>query len=480
MAFEGLTERLKATFKKISGKGRINQSDLDNAMREIRTALLEADVSLKVTRQITRRVSDEALGAHVLDSITPDQQIIKIVDDELIKVMGDEASELNKSKHIPTIVLMVGLQGAGKTTAVGKLARRLVKENNARPLLIAADVYRPAAIDQLKTLGETLKVPVYDEGTDVDPVEIVKNGLDLARKNNNDYVFIDTAGRLTIDEQLMDELKKIKELSQPTEILLVVDAMTGQTAVDVANDFNDALGITGVVLTKLDGDTRGGAALSIRYDTGVPIKFVGTGEKLSDLDVFYPDRMASRILGMGDILSLVDKAQEQYNEQQAQELARKIQENNFDLDDFIEQMDQVQQMGPMDELVKMIPGLSDMPGAANIQFGDKDFAHMRAIVSSMTQEERMNADVLTPKRRRRIAAGSGRDVMEVNRLIKQYKQTSTLMNKMQKGNMGAMDQMFAGQGVKGKLGKMAMNSMIKKNKKKKAKRLKKVKRFKTK
>ncbi|BDR56107.1 signal recognition particle protein [Xylocopilactobacillus apis] len=479
MAFEGLTERLKETFKKISGKGRINQTDLDNAMREIRAALLEADVSLKVTREITRRVSEKAIGADVLESITPDQQIVKIVNDELTDVMGAEAASLNKSKHIPTIVLMVGLQGAGKTTAVGKLARKLVEENNARPLLIAADVYRPAAIDQLKTLGKTLNVPVYDEGTDVDPVEIVKNGLEKAHENNNDYVFIDTAGRLTIDEELMDELKRIKDLTQPTEILLVVDAMTGQTAVDVANDFNDALGITGVVLTKLDGDTRGGAALSIRYDTGVPIKFVGTGEKLSDLDVFYPDRMASRILGMGDILSLVEKAQHQYDEQQAQDLARKIQENNFDLDDFIEQMNQVQKMGPVDELVKMVPGLSNMPGASNIQFGDKDFAHMRAIVSSMTPDERMDANLLTPKRRKRIAAGSGRDVMEVNRLIKQYKQTSTLMNKMQKGNMGGMDQMFAGQGVKGKLGQMAMNSMIKKNKKKKMKRLKKVKRFKT-
>lgn len=480
MAFEGLTERLKETFKKISGKGRINQTDLDNAMREIRAALLEADVSLKVTREITKRVNEAALGSDVLESITPDQQIVKIVNDELTSIMGAEKSELNKSKHIPTIVLMVGLQGAGKTTAVGKLARKLVKENKARPLLIAADVYRPAAIEQLKTLGESLKVPVYDEGTDVDPVEIVKHGLDQAKENNNDYVFIDTAGRLTIDEQLMDELKKIKELAQPTEILLVVDAMTGQTAVEVANDFNNALGITGVVLTKLDGDTRGGAALSIRYDTGVPIKFVGTGEKSTDLDVFYPDRMASRILGMGDILSLVDKAQQQYDEKQAQNLARKIQENTFDLDDFIDQMNQVQKMGPMDELVKMVPGLSSVPGAANIQFGDKDFAHMRAIVSSMTPAERMDAGIITPKRRKRIAAGSGRDIMEVNRLIKQYKQTATLMNKMQKGDMSAMNQMFAGQGIKGKLGKMAMNSMVKKNKKNKMKRLKKVKRFKSK
>lgn len=278
----------------------------------------------------------------------------------------------------------------------------------------------------------------------------------------------------------MDELKNIKEVAQPNEILLVVDAMTGQTAVDVANDFNDALGITGVVLTKLDGDTRGGAALSIRYDTGVPIKFIGTGEKLADLDVFYPDRMASRILGMGDILSLVEKAQQQYDEKQAQDLARKIQENNFDLDDFIDQMNQVQKMGPVDELIKMVPGLANVPGAANIQFGDKDFAHMRAIVSSMTPEERMDASILSPRRRRRIAAGSGRDVMEVNRLIKQYKQTATMMNKVQNGNLGAMDQMFAGQGVKGKIGRMAMNSMVKKNKKRKQKRLKKIKHFKTK
>ncbi len=480
MVFEGLTERLKKTFKKLSGKGKISQNDLDNAMHEIRAALLEADVSLKVTREVTRSVSKEALGAKVLDSVTPDQQIVKIVNDELIKVMGSKAAQLNKAKHIPTIILMVGLQGAGKTTAVGKIARRLMQEKQSRPFFIAADVYRPAAIEQLKTLGEDLQVPVYDEGTNVDPVEIVKNGLAQAKKDNHDYVFIDTAGRLTIDEQLMDELKNIKEVAQPNEILLVVDAMTGQTAVDVANDFNDALGITGVVLTKLDGDTRGGAALSIRYDTGVPIKFIGTGEKLADLDVFYPDRMASRILGMGDILSLVEKAQQQYDEKQAQDLARKIQENNFDLDDFIDQMNQVQKMGPVDELIKMVPGLANVPGAANIQFGDKDFAHMRAIVSSMTPEERMDASILSPRRRRRIAAGSGRDVMEVNRLIKQYKQTATMMNKVQNGNLGAMNQMFAGQGVKGKIGRMAMNSMVKKNKKRKQKRLKKIKHFKTK
>lgn len=330
----------------------------------------------------------------MLDSLTPAQQIIKIVNDELTKTMGEAAVPLNKSAHIPTVIMMVGLQGAGKTTTVGKLSKYLMDNEKARPLLIAADVYRPAAIDQLKVIGDQLNVPVFDMGTDTDPVEIVRQGLAQAALQKNDYVLIDTAGRLQIDEQLMTELANIKDLAHPDEILLVVDSMTGQAATDVAKGFNERLDITGVVLTKLDGDTRGGAALSIRAVTGKPIKFVGQGEKMDALDVFYPDRMANRILGMGDMMTLIDKAQKNYDEKQAQEVADKIKENTFDFNDFIDQMDQVSNMGSMDEIMKMIPGFANNPAMKNFHVDPKDIAHQKAIVYSMTPQERENPDLL--------------------------------------------------------------------------------------
>ncbi|MDH6364157.1 signal recognition particle subunit SRP54 [Enterococcus sp. PF1-24] len=470
MAFENLTERLQAAMGKLRRKGKITEADVKEMMREIRLALLEADVNLQVVKEFTKSVRERAVGSEVLDSLSPAQQIVKIVDEELTKTLGEETVPLNKSPKIPTVIMMVGLQGAGKTTFAGKLAKHLIQTEKARPLMIAGDVYRPAAIDQLKVLGQQLDVPVFDMGTDVSPVEIVRQGMALAAEKHNDYVIIDTAGRLHIDEALMDELKQIKELAQPDEILLVVDAMTGQDAVNVADSFNQQLGITGVVITKLDGDTRGGAALSIRSVTGAPIKFIGSGEKLTDLEIFHPDRMSSRILGMGDMLTLIEKAQQEYDEKQAEDLARKIQENSFDLDDFAEQMDQVMNMGPLEDLVKMIPGMSQMPGIENVKMDPKDVNRKKAIISSMTPAERKNPDILNPSRRRRIAAGSGNSVVEVSRFLKQFKESQKMMQQMSKGSMPAgMDQMF-GTGVKGKIGKMAMNRMVKKNKKKKKKR----------
>lgn len=336
MAFESLTKRLQDAMSKLRRKGKVTEADVKEMMREIRLALLEADVNLQVVKEFTKNVRERAVGAEVLESLSPAQQVVKIVDEELTKMLGSETAELIKSPKIPTVIMMVGLQGAGKTTFTGKLANHLIKNEKARPLLIAGDVYRPAAIDQLKVLGEQLKVPVFEMGTEVSPVEIVRQGMEVAREKRNDYVLIDTAGRLHIDETLMDELKQIKEIAQPNEILLVVDAMTGQDAVTVADSFNQQLGITGVIITKLDGDTRGGAALSIRSVTGAPIKFTGTGEKLTDLEVFHPDRMSSRILGMGDLLTLIEKAQQDYDEKKAEELARKMKENSFDFNDFIE------------------------------------------------------------------------------------------------------------------------------------------------
>lgn len=470
MAFESLTERLQQAMGKLRKKGKVTEADVKEMMREIRLALLEADVNLQVVKEFTKSVRERAVGAEVLESLSPAQQIVKIVNEELTKTLGEETVGIIKSPKIPTVIMMVGLQGAGKTTFAGKLANYLKKNENARPLMIAGDVYRPAAIDQLKVLGQQLDVPVFEMGTEVSPVEIVRQGMELAREKKNDYVLIDTAGRLHIDEVLMTELKEIKEIAEPNEILLVVDAMTGQDAVNVADSFNQQLGITGVVITKLDGDTRGGAALSIRQVTGAPIKFTGTGEKLTDLEVFHPDRMASRILGMGDMMTLIEKAQQEYDEKQAEELARKMKENSFDFNDFIEQMDQVNNMGPIEDLIKMIPGMSQIPGIENVKVDPKQIARQKAIVLSMTKAERENPDLLNPSRRRRIAAGSGNSVVEVNRFIKQFKESQKMMQQMSKGSMPAgMDQMF-GTGVKGKLGKMAMNRMVKKNKKKKKKR----------
>ena len=473
MAFEGLTERLQNAIGKLRRKGKISESDVKEVMREIRLALLEADVNFKVVKDFVKTVRSRAIGAEVLESLTPAQQIVKIVNEELVKVMGEEAAPLNKSAKIPTIIMMVGLQGAGMTTTASKLANKLKKEKNARHFMIAADVYRPVAIDQLKILGKDIDVPVFSLGVDVDPVEIVRQGLEEAKDKKNDYVIIDTAGRLQIDEKLMQELSSIKELAQPDEILLTVDAMTGQNAVEVAKGFNDQLDVTGVVLTKLDGDTRGGAALSIRAVTGKPIKFIGQGEKMTDLDVFYPDRMASRILGMGDMLTLIEKAQQEYDQKQAEELAEKMRENNFDFNDFLIQMEQVQNMGPMEDIIKMIPGMANNPALKNLKVDPKDIEHTKAIVYSMTPQERENPDLLNPSRRRRIAAGSGRPIQEVNRMIKQFKQMQDMMKKMSNGNFSGMEGLLGG-GMQGKLAKMSMNRMIRKNKKLKQKKLKKL------
>lgn len=481
MAFEGLTERLQNAMRKLRGKGKVSESDLRETMREIRLALLEADVNFTVVKDFVKQVRDRAMGVDVLEGLNPAQQIVKIVDEELTKTMGEEAVPLNKSAKIPTIIMMVGLQGAGKTTTAGKLARKLKEDENARPLMIAADVYRPAAIEQLVQVAGSIDVPVFELGTDVNPVEIVRQGLAQAADNHNDYIIIDTAGRLQIDEQLMNELAEIKDLAHPDEILLTVDAMTGQNAVATAEGFNDKLDVTGVVLTKLDGDTRGGAALSIRAVTGKPIKFIGQGEKLTDLDVFHPDRMASRILGMGDMLSLIEKTQKEYDEKQAQALTEKIQENSFDFNDFLDQLEQIQKMGPMDELMKMIPGMANNPAMKNVQVDPKDMNHLKAVVYSMTPAERTNPDLLNPSRRRRIAAGAGRPIHEVNRMIKQFNQMKKMMNQMSKGNMSGMEQLMGntgmgGSGIGGRMQKMALNRMSRQMKKNKKKRLKRKKR----
>ncbi|TGE78806.1 signal recognition particle protein [Weissella confusa] len=485
MAFEGLTERLQNALSGLRRKGKVTDAELRETMREIRLALLEADVNFTVVKDFVRNVREKAAGAKVLEGLNPAQQIVSIVNDELTAMMGESDVPLNVSDKIPTVIMMVGLQGAGKTTTAGKLALKLKNEKNARPLMIAADVYRPAAIDQLKTLGEQIDVPVFEMGTDADPRDIVRQGLAKAAELKSDYVFIDAAGRLQIDEALMQELADVKEIANPDEILLVVDAMTGQSAVETAEGFNERLDVTGVVLTKLDGDTRGGAALSIRAVTGKPIKFVGQGEKMADLDVFYPDRMASRILGMGDLLTLIEKAQKDFDEKQAAETMEKMKSNTFDFNDFIAQMDQVQNMGPIEDLLKMIPGMANNPALANVKVDPKDMAHIKAIVMSMTPAERENPDLLNPSRRRRLAAGAGRPVVEVNRLIKQFNEMKKMMSGMMNGNMAGMEQMMGamgggmpgmpggmpgmGGGLKGKMANMAMKQMarrIQKNKKK--------------
>ncbi|MGX7418460.1 signal recognition particle protein [Carnobacterium gallinarum] len=472
MAFEGLSERLQAAMNKMRRKGKVSEADVKEMMREVRLALLEADVNFKVVKEFVKTVSDRAIGVEVLESLSPAQQIVKIVDEELTALMGGEQSGIQASAKSPTVIMMVGLQGAGKTTTAGKLANFLRKKQNRRPLLVAADIYRPAAIQQLQTLGEQLDIPVFAMGDQVSPVEIAKKAIEKAKEEHHDFVIIDTAGRLHIDETLMTELTDIKAMTNPTEIFLVVDAMTGQDAVNVAESFNAQLDITGVILTKLDGDTRGGAALSIRSVTGKPIKFTGQGEKLEDLEPFYPDRMASRILGMGDMLTLIEKAQTDFDEKKAEEMTKKMQDNSFDFNDFIEQMDQLNNMGPLEDILKMIPGMNNVPGLDKMQIDPKDTARMKAIVLSMTPKERENPDLLSQSRRRRIARGSGRPIAEVNRMIKQFNESKKMMGQMSKGNFNGMDGMF-GSGVGGKLGKMAMNSMVRKNKKKLRKKNKK-------
>ncbi|WP_264737175.1 signal recognition particle protein [Cytobacillus firmus] len=430
MAFEGLADRLQNTIQKIRGKGKINEADVKEMMREVRLALLEADVNFKVVKEFVKKVSERAVGQEVLKSLTPGQQVIKVVKEELTELMGGEQSKIAVSNRPPTVIMMVGLQGAGKTTTTGKLANLLRKKYNRNPMLVAADIYRPAAIKQLETLGKQLNMPVFSLGDQVSPVEIAKQAIAKAKEDHHDYVLIDTAGRLHVDEALMDELKQIKELSNPDEIFLVVDAMTGQDAVNVAQSFNDLLGLTGVVLTKLDGDTRGGAALSIRSVTNTPIKFVGLGEKLDALEAFHPERMASRILGMGDVLSLIEKAQANVDEEKAKELEQKMRTASFTFDDFLDQLGQVRNMGPLDELLKMMPGANKIKGLNNIQIDEKQITHVEAIIKSMTKEEKTHPEIINSSRRKRIAKGSGRTVPEVNRLLKQFEDMKKMMKQM--------------------------------------------------
>jgi signal recognition particle subunit SRP54 len=430
MAFEGLADRLQGTIQKIRGKGKVSETDVKEMMREVRLALLEADVNFKVVKEFVKKVSERAVGQEVLKSLTPGQQIVKIVNEELTALMGGEQSKIAVSNRPPTVIMMVGLQGAGKTTTTGKLANLLRKKYNRKPLLVAADIYRPAAIKQLQTLGNQLDMPVFSLGDQVSPVEIAKQAIANAKEEHHDYVLIDTAGRLHVDEVLMDELKDIKELTKPDEIFLVVDAMTGQDAVNVAQSFNEKLGLTGVVLTKLDGDTRGGAALSIRAVTQTPIKFVGLGEKLDALEAFHPERMASRILGMGDMLTLIEKAQANVDEQKAKELEQKMRTATFTLDDFLDQLGQVRNLGPLDELLKMMPGANKIKGMNNMQIDEKQISHVEAIIRSMTKEEKNHPEVLNSNRKRRIAKGSGRTVPEVNRLLKQFEDMKKMMKQM--------------------------------------------------
>ena len=436
MAFEGLTEKLNATFKRLRGKGRLSENDVREAMREVRLALLEADVSYKVVKEFVANVSGRAVGSDVLDSLTPDQQVIKIVNEELTKLMGGGTAKLSMANNGPTVVMMVGLQGAGKTTTTAKLAGLMRRQLGKRPLLAACDVYRPAAIEQLKVVGGQLDLPVFEEGQG-DPVQIAADAIRHARDHGSDMVFLDTAGRLHVDEALMDELKRMKSAVHPNEILLVVDAMTGQDAVNAASAFDEALGIDGVVLTKLDGDARGGAALSIRASTGKPIKFVGTGEKLDMIEPFHPDRMASRILGMGDMLSFIEKAQQNYDEKQAAKLEEKLRKNRLTLQDYYEQLQQLRNMGDLSQLAGMMPGnLGRQMAGATID--DKALAHTEAIILSMTPQERENPQILNASRKKRIAAGCGLQVVDVNRLLKQFEMMQQLTKQMTRGRLPRM------------------------------------------
>ena len=436
MAFEGLSEKLNAAFKRLRGKGRLTENDVREAMREVRLALLEADVSYKVVKEFVATVTERSVGTDVLDSLTPAQQVVKIVNEELTNLMGGGTAKLAFANNGPTIVMMVGLQGAGKTTTTAKLAGYMKKFHSKRPLLAACDVYRPAAIEQLKVVGGQLGLPVFEEGQG-DPVKIAENALRYARDHGNDLVFLDTAGRLHVDEALMDELKRMKAAVHPNEILLVVDAMTGQDAVNAASAFDEALGIDGVVLTKLDGDARGGAALSIKAATGKPIKFVGTGEKLDMIEPFHPDRMASRILGMGDMLSFIEKAQQTYDEKQAKKLEEKLKKNSFTLSDYFDQLQQIRNMGDLSQLAGMMPGNlgNKLQGA---QIDEKAIAHTEAIILSMTPLERENPQILNASRKKRIAAGCGLEVVDVNRLLKQFDMMQQLTKQMTRGRLSKM------------------------------------------
>ena len=446
MAFEGLTEKLSSAFKKLRNKGRLTESDVKEAMREIRLALLEADVSYKVVKDFIKAVTEKAVGTEVLESLTPAQAIVKIVNQELVSLMGGGSAKITIASQPPTVVMMVGLQGAGKTTNAAKLAGLMRKQNGKRPLLAACDIYRPAAIQQLEVVGKQLDIPVFQMGQE-NPVTIAEAAIAHAKKHGNDMVFLDTAGRLHVDEALMEELQAIKQAVQPSEILLVVDAMIGQDAVNAAKAFDDALDIDGVVLTKLDGDARGGAALSIKAVTGKPIKFVGMGEKLDNIEVFHPDRMASRILGMGDVLTLIEKAEQQFDMQKAQELAEKLKKNRFTLQDYYDQLVQVKGMGSMDELLGMMPGLNAkaLEGAT---INEKALSRTESIILSMTPQERENPAILNSSRKKRIAAGSGTQVVDVNRLLKQFEMMQQMTRQMAGMSGGKMARKMA------RLGKM--------------------------
>ena len=448
MAFESLSDKLSAAFKKLRGKGRLTEADIKEAMREVRLALLEADVSYKVVKDFVKKVSDRAEGQDVLQSLTPAQMVIKIVNEELTSLMGSESVKLNISSQSPSVVMLVGLQGAGKTTNGAKLAG-LMKKSGKRPLLVACDIYRPAAIKQLETVGAQLDIPVFQMGQ-ANPVDIAKAAIEHAKRHGNDLVFLDTAGRLHIDEALMDELKNIREATKPSEILLVVDAMTGQDAVNAASAFDEALGITGVMLTKLDGDARGGAALSVRAVTGKPIKFVGLGEKLDNIEPFHPDRMASRILGMGDVLTLIEKAEQNFDEQKAMKMAERLRKNQFTFSDYLDQLEQLKSMGNIKDIAAMIPGI-DSKALKGATIDEKAFSRTEAIIKSMTEYERENPQILNSSRKRRIAAGSGTTVVDINRLIKQFDMMKSMTKQMTGGkkskHMGMGMGMGSGKGM---------------------------------
>lgn len=428
MLFEGLSGKLQEAMKKLRGKGRVTEKDVKEMMREIKLALLEADVNFKVVKDFIGKVSERAVGQEVLESLTPGQQVIKIVHEELINLMGSANSKVTFSSKPPTMYMMVGLQGSGKTTTSGKLAN-LLRKQGKKPLLVACDVYRPAAIKQLQVVGSQLGIEVFSMGDKTNPVDIAKAAVEYAKSRQYDLVIIDTAGRLHINEELMEELQNIKEAVRPQEILLVVDSMTGQDAVNVAESFNEKLGVDGIILTKLDGDTRGGAALSVKAVTGKPIKFIGMGEKLNDIEPFFPDRMASRILGMGDVLSLIEKAQEAFDEKKALELEKKMRTQQFTLEDFLEQMQQIKKMGPLNQLLAMIPGFNANV-MKDIELDEKKMARVEAIIKSMTKEERNNPSIINGSRRKRIAAGSGTTVQEVNKLLKEFEEMKKMMKMM--------------------------------------------------
>ena len=443
MAFENLSNKLQEVFKQLRSKGVLTEADVKAAMREVKIALLEADVNFKIVKEFIKKVTERAVGTEVLQGLNPGQQVIKIVNEELIALMGSTQAQLTFSRKPPTVFMMVGLQGAGKTTTSGKLAGQLRKQGRS-PLLVACDVYRPAAIKQLQVVGKNYNIPVFEMGTEVSPVEISKKALEYAAQQHHDVILIDKAGRLHINEELMQELQDIKTAVRPQEILLVVDAMTGQDAVTVAESFDGQLGVDGIILTKLDGDARGGAALSVRSVTNKPIKYIGMGEKMEDLEPFYPDRMASRILGMGDVLSLIDKVQANIDEQEALDMAKKMRANDFTLEDFLAQMQQIKKMGPLKDLLGMMPGIPgmgklDLESALNGVDPQKEMARTEAIIQSMTKEERANPSILNGPRKKRIAAGCGRSIADVNRLIKQFEEMKKMMkqmNNMQKGKKG--------------------------------------------